>query len=75
MNTRFGSLMDIDKFVRGLNVASLTIGFGSLMDIDKFVQIYQYPSENRNRNILCFIAVSTFKNHIHYNSMISRLSR
>ena len=38
MNTRFGSLMDIDKFVRGLNVASLTIGFGSLMDIDKFVQ-------------------------------------
>ena len=38
MNTRFGSLMDIDKFVRGLNVASLTIGFGSLMDIDKFVR-------------------------------------
>ena len=34
----FGSLMDIDKFVRGKGWKHNCAGFGSLMDIDKFVQ-------------------------------------
>ena len=37
LQSSFGSLMDIDKFVLALNISILHSSFGSLMDIDKFV--------------------------------------
>ena len=37
MYSSFGSLMDIDKFVRLLQFLVSLVSFGSLMDIDKFV--------------------------------------
>ena len=45
----FGSLMDIDKLIRGRKTSTSTTSFGSLMDIDKLI-----PARLVSKSCPCF---------------------